>query len=112
MMACKQTGRLDDTGNDELEALKMKALRCISVDEPFAATPWALPQTKRGAVAVENPTGFGPPCRAPGLVSLGKVEVAPSSSLPPHLATATAGGRTDRDREGNPAVGTTGYLGR
>ena len=64
MMACKQTGRLDDTGDDELEALKMKALWCISVDKPFAATPWALPQTKRGAVAVENPAGLGAPCRA------------------------------------------------
>jgi len=43
MMACKQTGRLDDTGDDELEALKMKALWSISVDEPFAATPRGPP---------------------------------------------------------------------
>ena len=64
MMACKQTGRLDDTGNDELEALKLKALWSMSVDEPCAATPWALPQTKRGAVTVENPARRGPRCRA------------------------------------------------
>jgi hypothetical protein len=63
-MACKQTGRREDTGDDELEALKIKALWSISVDEPFAATPWALPQTKRGAVAVENPARLGPRCRA------------------------------------------------
>jgi hypothetical protein len=75
----------------------MKALWSISVDEPFAPTPWALPQTTRCAVAVENLAGARTAMPHPGLVSLG--EVAASSFSPAHGATATAGGRTDRDGE-------------
>jgi predicted component of type VI protein secretion system len=75
----------------------MEALWRISADEPFAATPWALPQTTRGAVAVENLAGARAAIPHTGLVSLG--EVAASSPSPAHAATATAGGRTDRDGE-------------
>jgi len=81
----------------ELEARKVNALWSASVDDPFAATPWARPQTPRGAVAVENLPGPPSPVPSPGLASL--TEGAASSSWPAHTATATAGCRTDRDGE-------------
>jgi hypothetical protein len=91
---------LDDTvgmswRRDELEALKVKALWSVSVDDPFAATPWARPQTTRGAVAVENLPAAPPAVPHPGSVSLGEG----AASSPAHAATATAFGHTDRAGE-------------
>jgi len=82
---------------DELEALKVKALWSASVDDPFAAPPWARPQTARDAVALENLPAAPPPVPHRGLVSLR--EGAASSLRPAHAAAATAGCRSDRDGE-------------
>jgi hypothetical protein len=74
----------------------VEALWSASVDDPFAATPWALPD-RHGAVAVETlPV-------APAVVPHSRLvilrEGAVSDSGPAHAANAIAGCRTDRDGE-------------
>jgi hypothetical protein len=75
----------------------VKALWCASVDNPFAAAPWALAETRPGAVAVETLSVAPTAEPRPGLVILREGAVSQSSSA--HAANAIAGCRTDRDGE-------------
>jgi hypothetical protein len=64
----------------------VKALWSASVDDPFAATPWALPHTTRDTVGVENLPVAPTAMPNPGLVSLGEG----AASSPAHARSAPA----------------------
>lgn len=73
---------LDDTVTTRWRRLtdQAKVLWSESVDDPFAATPWALPRRTRGAVAVENLPAAPAVVPHPDLVSLTE---GAAYSLPP-----------------------------
>jgi hypothetical protein len=75
----------------------VKALWSATVDNPFAAPPWALPETRPGAFAVE--TLSVAPAAEPRPHFVIRREDVVSQSSPAHAEHAIAGCRTARDGE-------------